>query len=98
MIMMRTHNTLDDLNNHLFSEMERLNNDTLEGEALEQELHRADGITKLGAQIINNARTILSAQVAYQNNESVDSKVPRVLQSNEVSADGQPKALNGVRQ
>jgi hypothetical protein len=96
--MIRTHNTLDDLNNHLFSEMERLNDDKLEGEALEQELHRADGITKLGAQIINNARTILSAQVAYQNNETVDPKMPLVLQSNEVSENEQTKALDGVRQ
>ncbi|MEN3783433.1 hypothetical protein AAG176_09075 [Lacticaseibacillus paracasei] len=57
--MMKTHNTLDDLNNHLFSEMERLNDDTLEGESLEQELRRVDGISKIATQIIGNARTIL---------------------------------------
>ena len=93
--MMKTHNTLDDLNNHLFSEMERLNNDALDGEPLEQELRRADGISKIATQIIGNARTILSVQVAYQNNESADPTMPRVLQMNEVTENG--KALDGVR-
>lgn len=93
--MMKTHNTLDDLNNHLFSEMERLNNDTLEGESLEQELRRADGISKIATQIIGNARTILSVQVAYQNNESADPTMPRVLQMNEVTENA--KALDGVQ-
>lgn len=36
-----TKNTLTDLNNHLFAEMERLDDDSLTGEELKQELSRA---------------------------------------------------------
>lgn len=47
-------NTLNDLNNHLFEAIERLNDDELDGEALERELKRADGITKIAEKIIDN--------------------------------------------
>ena len=48
-------NTLTDLNNHLFEQMERLNNDDLTDEELDQELRRAEGMTKVAGQIIENA-------------------------------------------
>lgn len=48
-------NTLEDLNNHLFEALERLNDDELTDEQLERELKRADGMTKVAGQIIQNA-------------------------------------------
>lgn len=47
-------NTLTDLNNHLFEELERLNDEELNEEQLDKELKRADGMTKIAAQIIQN--------------------------------------------
>ena len=41
-------NTLMDLNNHLFAELERLGDEDLTQEELEKEIARADAITKVG--------------------------------------------------
>ena len=40
-------NTLQDLNNHLFEQLERLNDEDLSDEELDKELKRADGMTKI---------------------------------------------------
>ena len=47
-------NTLLDLNNHLFEQLERLNDDDLTEEQLRNELRRAEGMTKVAEQIIRN--------------------------------------------
>jgi len=47
-------NTLQDLNDHLFEQLERLNDDDLTEEQLEKELKRAEGMTRIAAQIISN--------------------------------------------
>mgnify|MGYP001024843483 CR=1 FL=1 len=56
-------NTLEDLNNHLFEAMERLNNDDLTDEELDRELKRADGMTKVAGQIIQNAELAYKTMV-----------------------------------
>lgn len=45
-------NTLGDLNNHLFAEIERLGEEDLKGEDLKEEIKRADAIAKIGSNII----------------------------------------------
>lgn len=47
-------NTLGDLNNHLFAQLEKLGDDDLTGEELESELRRADAICDISEQIIKN--------------------------------------------
>ncbi len=47
-------NTLADLNNHLFEQLERLNDEGLSGEQLETELRRSDGVAKIAEKIIQN--------------------------------------------
>ena len=37
-------NTLSDLNNYLFEQLERLNDESLDAEALEMQLKKADGV------------------------------------------------------
>lgn len=54
-------NKLIDLNNHLFAELERLNDEDLTGEDLENEVRRAEAITKVSTQIIQNANLNLKA-------------------------------------
>lgn len=61
-------NTLMDLNNHLFAELERLNDEELTEDALEKEIRRADAIAKVATQVVNNAKTAFEAtklQVEY---------------------------------
>ena len=45
-------NKLGDLNNHLFMQLERLNDENMTEEQLNTELKRAEGITKIASQII----------------------------------------------
>ena len=60
-------NKLIDLNNHLFCAIERLNDDELKGDELNQEINRAHAMTNVAAQIINNANLVLKATVAADN-------------------------------
>jgi hypothetical protein len=55
-------NSLSDLNNHLFAQMERLSDEALKGEELQEEINRAKAVTGVSSQIISNARLVLDAQ------------------------------------
>ena len=54
-------NSLMDLNNHLFAELERLGDEDLTPEQLDKEIDRADAISKVATQLINNASIMLDA-------------------------------------
>lgn len=54
-------NTLIDLNNHLFEQLERLNDDELKGDSLKEEIMRAKSMTDIAGTIIDNAQTVLDA-------------------------------------
>ena len=56
-----TKNTLVDVNNHLIAELERLGDESLVGEALEQEVRRADAISKVAKQATANTSILLRA-------------------------------------
>lgn len=47
-------NTLGDLNNHLFAQLEKLNDDDLTGEQLDSEIKRTEAMAKISEQIIRN--------------------------------------------
>lgn len=47
-------NTLTDLNNYLFEQLERLNDDALQDGDLEKELKKADAVVKISEKIIAN--------------------------------------------
>lgn len=54
-------NNLNDLNNYLFEQLERLNDDEelSKDEILEKELKRAKAITSISTAIVNNAKLVL---------------------------------------
>ena len=75
-------NTLLDLNNHLFAEMERLGDEELKGEALAEELLRASGISNIAKNIIENANVTLQATKFMDDHMNADLKVPKMLVGN----------------
>ena len=73
-------NTLGDLNNHLFAQMERLGDEDLKGEELERELGRAKAVTSVASQIIANGHLVLRAQEFADDKWNAEAKVPKMLQ------------------
>lgn len=55
-------NTLGDLNNHLFAQLERLGDEDLKGEELQEEMNRAKSVTAIASQIISNGNLVLQAE------------------------------------
>ena len=52
-------NKLTDLNNHIFAQLERLNDEDLSEEKLAMEVSRAKAIAMLAAQAVKNAQVAL---------------------------------------
>ena len=73
-------NTLGDLNNHLFAELERLSDEDLRGEALVEEVTRAKSITSVSNQIISNAQIILEAEKFRDEKLDLDRTIPKMLE------------------
>lgn len=76
---MGTKNKLVDLNNHLFEELERLNDEELTGEALQEERERAKTIATVAQTIINNGELALKAQKHFDEYGKAD-HIPDMLQ------------------
>ena len=57
-----TKNKLSNLNDHLFEQLERLNDDDLVGEKLDEEIKRAGAMASISTNIINNASLVLKAK------------------------------------
>lgn len=47
-------NTLGDLNNHLFAQLEKMDDDELTGEQIDNEIRRTEAMAKISEQIIKN--------------------------------------------
>lgn len=54
-------NRLTDLNDHLFAQLERLGDESLSGDQIEEEAKRADAIVAIADQVTKNADTMLKA-------------------------------------
>lgn len=73
-------NTLGDLNNHLFAQLERLGDEELTGEELVEEMSRAKSITSVASQIISNGSLVLQAQKLADNFVDAEAKMPKMLE------------------
>lgn len=72
-------NTLTDLNNHLFAELERLGDEYLTEEELEKEIKRAQSIVNVSGKIIDNAGLVLQAAKFQDDRMDIDKKLPKML-------------------
>lgn len=60
-------NRLSDLNNHLFAQLERLSEEGLSAEQIEQEGKRSEAIVSIAEQIVRNADLQLKAATIIAN-------------------------------
>lgn len=73
-------NTLGDLNNHLFAELERLGDEELTGEELEKEIRRASAISSVSKNIIANANILLQAAKFKEVEMMKSDEMPKMLE------------------
>lgn len=73
-------NTLGDLNNHLFAQLERLSDEDITGEALVEEINRSKAVTSVAQQIIANGNLVLQAKKLQDDKMNIDDELPRMLE------------------
>lgn len=59
---MKTKTTLNDLNEYLFQELDRLTNEDLSAEELDKEIKRSDALQKIAKTVIDNGTLALHAK------------------------------------
>ncbi len=72
-------NKISDLNNHLFAQLEKLNDDQLQGDNLNTEVNRARAMSSLASQIISSTKLTLDAIKMANNGEINPVDVPNLL-------------------
>lgn len=76
-------NKLSDLNNYLFEQIERLQDDDQTDEQLEKEIQRSKAVSGIAAQIVNNAKLALDAQKYYDGMGGTERVVNPLLEVND---------------
>jgi hypothetical protein len=73
-------NRLSDLNDHLFTQIERLCDETLDAEAIKREATRADAISAVADQIIRGAQLQLrAAEMVVQHGARITPYLPPAI-------------------
>lgn len=74
-------NTLADLNNYLFEQLERLNDDDMTDDDVERELKKTDAVVKVSEQIIQNGQLALKTMIHMDEyGYTKHDKVPQMLE------------------
>ena len=71
-------NTLSDLNNHLFAQIERLSDEDLTPEALAHEINRSRAIAEISREVVSNASLVLKAHTLATGGSHGD--LPKMLE------------------
>jgi hypothetical protein len=71
-------NKMIDLHNHLFAQLERLSDEDIKGDKLNEEIIRADAVAKISQNIIKNVDLSLKAQRMKE--EFGITKMPEMLE------------------
>lgn len=69
---------MTDLNNHLFSQLEKLLDSDLSDDELKKEIARAGAVSSIAANIIQNANTAIKAMSMFENRQ-IESDSPDFL-------------------
>ena len=72
-------NKLVDLNNHLFEQLERLNDENLKGKKLQEERERAKAVAQVAQTIINNGELAFKV-IKHHNEYGKTDEIPEILQ------------------
>lgn len=72
-------NTLYDLHNHLFLELERLNDEDLTEEQLTFETTRAKNLSSVAKTILDTANVLMEAQKHFDMMGYSDNEIPKIL-------------------
>ena len=73
-------NTLGDLNNHLFAQLERLGDEEINGDELKEEIMRASAVAGIAARIIENGALVLKAKQFEDGMLEENKKIPKMLE------------------
>ena len=73
-------NTLGDLNNHLFAQLERLSDEELKGEELKEEIFRAKAVNDVASRIIANGSLVLQAKKLQDDHMNAEVIIPKMLE------------------
>lgn len=73
-------NKLTDLQNYLFAQLERLEDEDMTKETLDLELKRTKAITSIATAIINNGALCLQARQYIADKESANKTLPEILE------------------
>ena len=73
-------NKLVNLNDHLFEQLERLNDESLTGEKLQEERERAKSMAQIANTIISNGELALKAIKHFDEYGKEDNDIPGILQ------------------
>jgi len=77
-------NKITDLNNHLFEALERLGDEEITGDKLDEEINRSKAITGIAAQIIATGSLALrAASLAYETGDLVQIPLLQIEDGNE---------------